>query len=113
MHRVQIWHFSGLIYYIWVVMCIFLALMHIIQFHTIGPWKSAPKRFGKSCFWCLLNFMPFMRNVERFQGHVWQESTTDVSFIGFLTLQNWKTCLKKMIPGMVPWYDLNKPWLFF
>ena len=23
MHRVQIWHFSGLIYYIWAIMCIF------------------------------------------------------------------------------------------
>jgi hypothetical protein len=33
--------------------------MHIIQFHTIGPWKSAQKRLGKSCLWCLLNLHAF------------------------------------------------------
>jgi hypothetical protein len=33
--------------------------MHIIQFRTIGPWKSAQKWFGKSCLWYLVNFHAF------------------------------------------------------
>jgi hypothetical protein len=70
--------------------------MHIIQIHTIGAWKRCTITVWKiklvvfSKFPCLLQW-----NGERFQWYVWQESTTNVSFNGLSTLENWKNMPEK------------------
>ena len=44
---------------------------------------------------------------------MWKEATTDVSFICFVTLEKWKTCLKNMLHRVVPRHDLSvKRWMF-
>ena len=44
---------------------------------------------------------------------MWEEATTYVSFICFVTLEKWKTCLKNMLPRVVPRHDLNMMrWIF-
>ena len=39
------------------------------------------------------------------------ESTTNASFTGLSTIEQWNMCLKNMTAGMVPWYGLTVPWL--
>ena len=49
--------------------------------------------------------MYFIGNLYNFRGYVWEEATRDMSFIYFVTLEKWKTCLKIMLSRVVPGHD--------
>ena len=81
--------------------------MHVNQIQTIGAWKGAQERSGKTILVVFSNSQAFYKE----WAEISMESTTNASFTGLSTIEQWNMCLKNMTAGMVPWYGLTVPWL--
>ena len=85
--------------------------MHIIQIGTIGAWKGAQERSGKTIPMVFIIFSCLLQGMSRdFKGMRGNSQPKRVIYL-VSNYKKWNACLKNMTPGMVPWYGLTMPWL--
>ena len=87
--------------------------MHIIQIQTIGAWKCAQERPGKTILVVFSNFSSLLQGMGRdFNGMRGNSQPQTHLLLGYqLYIEQWNMCLTNMTAGMVPWYGLTVPWL--
>ena len=69
---------------------------------TRTAWKTMLVPFSK--FSCLLQGM------DKYFDGMCGNSQPQMSVCWVFNYKKWNKCLKNMMPGMVPWYDLTMPW---
>ena len=86
--------------------------MHIIQIQTIGAWKGAQERSGKTILVVFSKFSSLLQGMGRdFKGMRGNSQPQMRHLLGYQLIEKWNTCLENMTPGMVAWYGLTVPWL--